>query len=142
MAIYCQRIGISGAPNQLYNGVTCMLANLALQRTTSTQLFDSRDEQLEPLTTSFARRLYQLQRVQQHLRHIVGQFLVEGLGISWVHWEQWFHACLADADVAINAMIWSSPMDTLIWLLTSLGLLNDNPKRFVIDHGVSFLNIS
>jgi deoxyribodipyrimidine photo-lyase len=59
-----------------------------------------------PLVDAGMRELRQTGYIQQHLRHIVGQFLVEVLGASWVKGEEWFHVCLADADVAINAMMW------------------------------------
>lgn len=59
-----------------------------------------------PLVDAGMRELRQTGYIQQHLRHIVGQFLVEVIGASWVRGEEWFHVCLADADVAINAMMW------------------------------------
>jgi len=59
-----------------------------------------------PLVDAAMRELRQTGYLQQHLRHVVGQFLVEVLGVSWVKGEEWFHVCLADADVAINAMMW------------------------------------
>jgi len=59
-----------------------------------------------PLVDAAMRELRQTGYLQQHLRHIVGQFLVEVIGASWVKGEEWFHVCLADADVAINAMMW------------------------------------
>jgi len=59
-----------------------------------------------PLIDAAMRELRATGYLQQHLRHMVGQYLVEALGISWVEGERWFHFTLADADIAINAMMW------------------------------------
>jgi len=59
-----------------------------------------------PLVDAAMRELKQTGYLQQHLRHLVGQFLVEVLHVNWVDGERWFHKTLADCDVAINAMMW------------------------------------
>ena len=59
-----------------------------------------------PLLDAAMLELRQTGYLQQHLRHVTGQFLVEVLGVSWVEGERWYHICLADADAAINAMMW------------------------------------
>lgn len=59
-----------------------------------------------PLVDAAMRELKQTGYLQQHLRHLVGQFLVEVLHVDWVDGERWFHKTLADCDVAINAMMW------------------------------------
>jgi len=59
-----------------------------------------------PLVDAGMRELLQTGYLQQNLRHTVGQFLVEVLGVSWTEGEAWFHATLADCDAAINAMMW------------------------------------
>ncbi|CAE7284211.1 CRYD [Symbiodinium sp. CCMP2592] len=41
-----------------------------------------------------------------NLRHTVGQFLVETLGVDWRVGEEWFHITLVDSDLAINSMMW------------------------------------
>jgi len=59
-----------------------------------------------PTVDAAMRELLTTGYMQQHMRHCVGQFLIEVLGISWVEGEEWFHVTLADADCAINSMMW------------------------------------
>eukprot|EP00928_Gymnodinium_smaydae_P031973 TRINITY_DN23290_c0_g1_i1.p1 TRINITY_DN23290_c0_g1~~TRINITY_DN23290_c0_g1_i1.p1 ORF type:complete len:687 (-),score=62.32 TRINITY_DN23290_c0_g1_i1:210-1997(-) len=84
------------------------LAYQNLQWTTNESLLNAwkKGETGFPLVDAGMRELLQTGYLQQNLRHTVGQFLVEILGISWVEGEAWFHAALADCDVAINAMMW------------------------------------
>lgn len=59
-----------------------------------------------PLVDAAMRELLSTGYLQQNVRHTVGQFLVEILGIDWRLGEHWFHVALADSDLAINAMMW------------------------------------
>lgn len=59
-----------------------------------------------PLVDAGMRELKTTGYLQQNLRHTVGQFLVETLGVDWRVGEEWFHASLVDSDLAINAMMW------------------------------------
>ena len=45
-----------------------------------------------PLLDAAMRELRRTGYLQQHLRHMVGQYLVEALGVSWVEGERWFHS--------------------------------------------------
>ncbi|OLQ03809.1 Cryptochrome DASH, chloroplastic/mitochondrial [Symbiodinium microadriaticum] len=49
---------------------------------------------------------YLQQQPDWNLRHTVGQFLVETLGVDWRMGEEWFHITLVDSDLAINSMMW------------------------------------
>jgi len=59
-----------------------------------------------PLVDAGMRELKQTGYLQQNLRHTVGQFLVETLGVDWRVGEEWFHISLVDSDLAINSMMW------------------------------------
>lgn len=59
-----------------------------------------------PLVDAGMRELKTTGYLQQNLRHTVGQFLVETLGVDWRVGEEWFHASLVDSDLAINSMMW------------------------------------
>ena len=45
-------------------------------------------------------------RMTQSVRMVVASFLVEYLRVNWVRGAKWFHYTLADADSAINPMMW------------------------------------
>jgi hypothetical protein len=54
------------------------------------------------------RELYATGWMTQSIRMVVASFLVEYLRVSWVKGCEWFHYTLADADSAINAMMWNN----------------------------------
>ena len=54
------------------------------------------------------RELWETGWMQQNVRMICAAFLVEFLGMNWVHGRRWFDATLVDADPAINAMMWQN----------------------------------
>jgi Asp-tRNA(Asn)/Glu-tRNA(Gln) amidotransferase A subunit family amidase len=43
--------------------------------------------------------------------------LLEYLNLHWVHGEKWFHKTLVDADVAINAYMWTDRHPYKAWLI-------------------------
>lgn len=59
-----------------------------------------------PLIDASMRELKATGYLQQNVRHTVGQFLVETLGVDWRDGEEWFHCALGDSDLAINSMMW------------------------------------
>lgn len=61
-----------------------------------------------PIVDAGMRELYMTGWMTQSLRMVVASFLVEYLRVSWVEGCKWFHYTLADADSAINAMMWQN----------------------------------
>jgi len=61
-----------------------------------------------PIVDAGMRELYKTGWMTQSVRMVVASFLVEYLRISWVRGCEWFHYTLADADTAINAMMWQN----------------------------------
>jgi deoxyribodipyrimidine photolyase len=46
--------------------------------------------------------------MRQNVRMLCARFLVETLGVDWREGLAHFHACLVDADLAINSMMWQN----------------------------------
>ena len=79
-----------------------------------------------PLVDAGMRELWATGWMQQSIRMVAANFLVEYLNISWVEGAKWFHEvstcglrgggggltvkkkCLVDADLAINGMMWQN----------------------------------
>ena len=61
-----------------------------------------------PIVDAGMRELYATGWIMQSIRMVVASFLVEYLRINWVKGCEWFHYTLADADSAINAMMWNN----------------------------------
>lgn len=80
-----------------------------------------------PLVDAGMRELRSTGYLQQNLRHTVGQFLVETLGVDWRIGEEWFHITLVDSDLAINSMMWQHQGLTGVsqWLIG----IDCHPKR-------------
>merc|ERR1711966_213309 len=54
------------------------------------------------------RELYATGWMTQSVRMVVASSLVEYLRVNWVKGCSWFHYVLADADSAINPMMWQN----------------------------------
>lgn len=54
------------------------------------------------------RELYKTGWMTQSVRMVVASFLTEYLRVNWVKGCEWFHYTLADADSAINPMMWQN----------------------------------
>lgn len=61
-----------------------------------------------PIVDAGMRELYQTGWMTQSVRMVVASFLCEYLRVSWTKGADWFHFTLADADVAINSMMWQN----------------------------------
>ena len=61
-----------------------------------------------PLVDAGMRELYQTGWMTQSVRMVVASFLTEYLRVNWIKGCEWFHYTLADADCAINAMMWQN----------------------------------
>ena len=61
-----------------------------------------------PIVDAGMRELYQTGWMTQSVRMVVASFLVEYLRVNWVKGCEFFHYTLADADTAINAMMWQN----------------------------------
>jgi len=61
-----------------------------------------------PLVDAGMRELYETGWMTQSVRMVVASFLTEYLRVNWVKGCEWFHYTLADADSAINAMMWQN----------------------------------
>mmetsp|Transcript_6610 Transcript_6610/g.7223 ORF Transcript_6610/g.7223 Transcript_6610/m.7223 type:complete len:971 (+) Transcript_6610:41-2953(+) len=61
-----------------------------------------------PLVDAGMRELYRTGWMTQSIRMVVASFLTEYLRVNWVRGCEWFHYTLADADSAINAMMWQN----------------------------------
>ena len=61
-----------------------------------------------PMVDAGMRCLYATGWLHQSVRMVCASFLVEYLGVSWVHGARWFHETLVDADLAINSMMWQN----------------------------------
>jgi len=61
-----------------------------------------------PIVDAGMRELYKTGWMTQSVRMVVASFLVEYLRVNWVHGAEWFHSTLADADSAINPMMWQN----------------------------------
>lgn len=54
------------------------------------------------------RQLWATGWMPNYVRHIVAQFLIEYMHVSWKFGLRWFHYTLVDADTAINAFMWQN----------------------------------
>ena len=61
-----------------------------------------------PIVDAGMRELYHTGWMTQSVRMVVASFLTEYLRINWIKGCEWFHFTLADADRAINAMMWQN----------------------------------
>lgn len=61
-----------------------------------------------PLVDAAMRQLWKIGWMPNYLRHVVAQFLIEYLDISWKEGFKWFDYTLVDTDVAINAHMWQN----------------------------------
>lgn len=61
-----------------------------------------------PLVDAGMRELYTTGYLTQSVRMVVASFLVEYLRVDWTKGAEWFHYTLADADSAINSMMWQN----------------------------------
>jgi len=61
-----------------------------------------------PIVDAGMRELYHTGWMTQSVRMVVASFLCEYLRINWTKGAEWFHYTLADADVAINNMMWQN----------------------------------
>lgn len=61
-----------------------------------------------PLVDAGMRELWETGFMTQSIRIVVASFLVEYLRVNWTKGCEWFHYTLADADSAINAMMWQN----------------------------------
>ena len=61
-----------------------------------------------PIVDAGMRELYATGWMTQSVRMVVASFLVEYLRLDWKHGLEWFHFTLADADQAINSMMWQN----------------------------------
>jgi deoxyribodipyrimidine photolyase len=61
-----------------------------------------------PIVDAGMRELYATGWMAQSVRMVVASFLVEYLRLDWRHGLEWFHYTLADADQAINSMMWQN----------------------------------
>ena len=61
-----------------------------------------------PIVDAGMRELYKTGWMTQSIRMVVASFLVEYLRVNWVKGCEFFHYTLADADTAINAMMWQN----------------------------------
>mmetsp|Transcript_17989 Transcript_17989/g.44933 ORF Transcript_17989/g.44933 Transcript_17989/m.44933 type:complete len:1292 (-) Transcript_17989:484-4359(-) len=61
-----------------------------------------------PLVDAAMTQLWKIGWMPNYLRHIVAQFLVEYLDVSWKDGFEWFDYTLIDTDVSINAHMWQN----------------------------------
>ena len=61
-----------------------------------------------PLVDAGMRELWATGWMTQSVRMVVASFLTEYLRVNWVKGCEWFHYTLADADSAINSMMWQN----------------------------------
>lgn len=61
-----------------------------------------------PLVDAGMRELYKTGWMTQSIRMVVASFLTEYLRVDWRMGAEWFHYTLADADSAINPMMWQN----------------------------------
>ena len=77
------------------------------------------------------RRLWATGWMHQTERMIAATFLVDYCGVHWTHGARWFHDCLVDADLAINAMMWQNAGKSGLdqWDVFAAGLVPDGSVR-------------
>ena len=61
-----------------------------------------------PMVDAAMRELWETGWMHQSMRMVVASFLVEFMGLDWRLGHRWFHDTLADADLAINSMMWQN----------------------------------
>jgi deoxyribodipyrimidine photolyase len=61
-----------------------------------------------PLVDAGMRELWATGWMTQSVRMVCASFLVEYLRVNWTRGAEWFHYTLADADSAINPMMWQN----------------------------------
>lgn len=61
-----------------------------------------------PVVDAAMRQLWAVGWMPNYMRHVVAQFLIEYLDVSWKEGLAWFDWTLVDADVAINSLMWQN----------------------------------